>query len=272
MNIDRPIFIIGPHRSGTTLLYEILARHPDAGYFNRLNKRFPKSPGIAHLLTRSMKGDMPMEAQKIWDLSKYCDTDVMDASNASPEIISYYQNLIEKVLKLRGAKRFLAKYPRLSLRLSWLDKVFPGAVFIHMKRDWRAVVSSTVKRKLIREKKNNKWFGVYIPGRSQMGSLSHVEASARIFQVVTKTIENESVQYNGRFFSLSYEELCKEPLITIKRLAEQCDLAWCSEFVSTIPLDLKSANFKWKEQLDRETISHIRSEDPVFFERYEDKL
>ena len=271
MNIDRPIFIIGPHRSGTTLLYEIMARHPDAGYFNRLNKRFPKSPGIAHVLTCCMKADKPMEAQKIWDLSKHCDTDVMDASNASPEIIFYYQNLIKKVLKLRGAKRFVSKYPRLSLRLSWLDKVFPGAVFIHMKRDWRAVVSSTVKRKVKREKENNKWFGVYIPGWSQMGSLSHIEASARIFQVVTKTIEKESVQYDGRFFSVSYEELCREPLITIKRLAEQCSLPWCSVFASTIPEYLKSSNFKWKEELDVRIVENIRAEDPEFFVRYEEK-
>ena len=40
MQVDRPIFIMGPHRSGTTLLYNILAAHPDVGYFNRANRRF----------------------------------------------------------------------------------------------------------------------------------------------------------------------------------------------------------------------------------------
>ena len=82
-----------------------------------------------------------MEAQPIWDRFKRRDDDVMTADDISPKEIAWFRNLIVKVLKLRNAERFLAKYPRLSLRLPWLDAVFPGAIFIHMTRDWRAVVN-----------------------------------------------------------------------------------------------------------------------------------
>ncbi|MHC4473659.1 MAG: sulfotransferase, partial [Planctomycetota bacterium] len=53
MEADRPIFIVGPHRSGTTLLYRKLAMHPDVGYYNRADRRCPWSPLLARMLTRA---------------------------------------------------------------------------------------------------------------------------------------------------------------------------------------------------------------------------
>ena len=66
MRIDRPIFIVGPHRSGTTLLYRLMAQHPEVGFFNMLNKRLPNHPRLASLLTGIVKPDYPVEAQGIW--------------------------------------------------------------------------------------------------------------------------------------------------------------------------------------------------------------
>ena len=60
--------------------------------------------------------------------------------------------------------RFVAKYPRLSLPVGWLDALFPDALFVHLKRDWRAVVMSTVKRERKRKAYSERWFGVRIPG------------------------------------------------------------------------------------------------------------
>ena len=34
-NIEKPIFIVGVPRSGTTLLYTLLAQHKDLGWFSR---------------------------------------------------------------------------------------------------------------------------------------------------------------------------------------------------------------------------------------------
>ncbi len=51
MNVERPIFILGPPRSGTSLLYKTLAVHPDLAWFNRNFKRLPEWPRLARFLT-----------------------------------------------------------------------------------------------------------------------------------------------------------------------------------------------------------------------------
>lgn len=270
MNIDRPIFIVGPHRCGTTLLYRLLGRHPDVGYFNQLNRRLRGKPLLSHVLTSiGVRDDKPMEAQPIWDRFKRRDDDVMTADDTSPKEVAWFRNLIVKVLKLRNADRFLAKYPRLSLRLFWLDAVFPGAIFIHMTRDWRAVVNSTALKKTKREKPGGPWFGVYIPGWRDLGGISHEVASARVFRFVNRVLEEEAARFDGRFFTVAYEDLCRNPADTLHSLADVCGLRLDDRFAKTIQGEFKCANFKWREELDPSVIESIRKEDPEFYRRYE---
>ena len=268
--IDRPIFIVGPHRSGTTLLYRILARHGDVGYFNRGDHRFPRSPVFARLVTRFGWVDEPLEAQRVWDHLWRGDDDVMRAEDALPEVARWYRDRVRRTLELRGATRFVAKYPRLSFRLEWLDQVFPGALFVHMVRDWRAVVDSTVERKVNRERRGGEWFGVRVPGWKEMVDLPHEIAAGRQFRLCTLALESEQRHFAGRIFQVRYDELCRRPVQVIRRLAEECELEWNSAFEDTIPTDLRSSNFKWQERLDAGAVERIRAEDREFFRRYEE--
>jgi hypothetical protein len=268
--IDRPLFIVGPHRSGTTLVYRVLSQHPDVGYLNRGNHRFPRWPRLAHLLTRAGWSDAPLEAQRVWDHLWSGADDAMGAADATPAVAAWYRGLVRRVLALRGAARFLAKYPRLSLRLEWLDAVFPGARFIHVVRDWRAVVCSTLARKLKRDKRGGGWFGVRIPGWREMGELTHELAAGRQFRIVTQELERQRGRFPGRFFRVHYEELCERPVEVVRALAADCELRWTPQFEASLPRDLRSANFKWRERLDPARIEETRAEDPAFYARYEE--
>jgi len=268
MDIPSPIFIVGPHRSGTTLLYRILARHREVAFLNRFNKRFPSMPRLAHWLTR-FGGDQPLEAQRVWDRYRGQEDDFMGAGDATPEVTQWYRGLVRRILVLRGVDRFLAKYPRLSLRLEWLDAIFPGAVFVHMQRDWRAVVNSTVERKVKRSKRGGGWFGVRMPGWRDMKELPHEVAAARQFRYVTEILENAVTRFPGRVFTAGYEEICREPLAAIRRLTEELKLSWSDAFAATIPTQLRCANYKWRERLDSGVVASIRAEAPDFFSRHE---
>jgi len=271
MAVNRPIFVVGPHRSGTTLVYEKLAKHPDVGYLNRANRRLPAHPLVAHLLTRlglAMR-DKPMEAQSVWDRFRSRDDDVMGAEDATPAVSAWYRRLASRVLAARGASRFLAKYPRLSVRLAWLDAIVPDAVFLHVTRDWRAVVSSTVARKRKRDAREGGWFGVRIPGWTDLTGLPHEVVSARVYRHVTRVLERDGPTYGDRYVRVGYERLCRAPLEVFREVAESFDLGWSPRFEESLPTSLRSANFKWRQELDPAVVERIRVEDPEFYGAHE---
>jgi hypothetical protein len=269
--LDRPIFIVGPHRSGTTLLYGMIGQHPDVGYLNLSNRRFPSSPFFAHFLTKLGVEDMPVEAQKVWDRFRCRDDDVMDSSDAGPNVASWHKKNVNKVLRLRGAKRFLAKYPRLSLRLDWVDSVFPGAIFIYLMRDWRAVVNSTNTRIVKREKRGGGWFGVMIPGWREMGDLPSEVVAGRQYLHVTNVLEGMEKKYPGRFFTVRYADLCSNPVETIRHITDVCDLPWSEAFeASIVGTNLRNSNHKWRTELDASLLERIRDEAPEFFALHEE--
>lgn len=267
--VDRPIFIVGPHRSGTTIFYKLLGNHPDVGYFTRFNKRIPDHPLLAHFLIRVFGRDIPKEAQPIWDRFNHKDCDIMDASDLKLEEARWYRKLVQRVLKIRKTNRFMAKYPRLSLRLSWINSIFPDCIFIHITRDWRAVVSSAVQRMVKRSERGGGWFGVRIKGWQEMQGMPHEYIAAEQFCVVTKTLEHYAEkQFQNRMFRVSYEQLCNDPRVVISQVAEQCDLRNAPGFLDTIPERLRCSNSKWQLNYNNSVYEDIRSKDPIF-SRYE---
>jgi hypothetical protein len=261
---------MGPHRSGTTLLYGMMGGHPQIGYLSVANKRFPSTPRLAHLFTRLGVLDKPREAQVVWDRFWENPDDVMRAEDATPRAVEWYRRTVATVLRLRKVERFLAKYPRLSFRMDWIDAVFPDALFIHILRDWRAVVNSTLNRRRARETRSSKWYGLRIPGWQEMGDVPREIVAGRQYRLATKAIEEEAPRFDGRFTTVRYADLCAEPLATMQALVDFCDLPWTPEFEDGLPRDLVSANHKWRETLDADCLERIRAEDPEFYAQHEE--
>ena len=42
MDLERPVFMVGMPRSGTTIIYEALALHEDLGWFSSFGVRQPR--------------------------------------------------------------------------------------------------------------------------------------------------------------------------------------------------------------------------------------
>jgi hypothetical protein len=271
--IDRPIFIVGPHRSGTTLLYGIISRHEHCCFLDRYNHRFPANPRIARIIAQLLRSDVkPVEAQRFWDYLWPGPDDTMRASDLTNEQREFYSSVIARILGQRGRTRFVAKYPRLSLRVGWLEAMFPDAKFLHMSRDWRAVVSSTLQRKVKRENRGGGWFGVRIPGWQEMHDLPHALAAGRQFRAATLAIEEQARCLTGRYLRVDYARLCADPEGVMRDVAGFCELSFSPAFQASLPRDLKSRNDKWQKHLTPAMVETIRAEDPDFYGRYEDAV
>ena len=109
-SVDRPVFIVGPHRSGTTLLYGIIAAHEQVCFLDRNNHRFPSMPRFARLLDSLLGTDLkPVEAQRFWDYMWVGPDDVMDSDDLTHEQRRFYQSVLADITRLRGKSRFIAK-------------------------------------------------------------------------------------------------------------------------------------------------------------------
>jgi len=228
----------------------------------------PSWPRLAQLRTRLGARDDPQEAQNIWDRFLRSEDDFMTEADATEEVVRWFRWNVAAVLRARGATRFVAKYPRLSLRLPWIDAVFPDARIIHIRRDWRAVVQSTARRIERRRVRGGGLFGVRIPGRAALEDLPVEIIGGRLFRVVTQEIDKQRARFGDRWLEVRYERLCERPVETVRAIAEHCDWRWTAEFDRSIPRDLRVSD-AWREYLAPAVIERIRAEDPDFFMRHE---
>lgn len=154
--LDRPIFVLGNFRSGTTFLEQVLAQHPSLGHFTLTTSAFPRSPRFADTMRRTIPGfastmaaphhpnmvidaSSPFEAEAIW---RFCRnnlwtteaSNVLDAGFSDPPFERLLRRLIQKQLRLRGRARFINKNPPNTVRLGFLSRVFPDARFIYIVR------------------------------------------------------------------------------------------------------------------------------------------
>lgn len=155
-SLDRPLFVVGCGRSGTTLVYEMLCGHERLGWFSTYTDRWPGVPQLA-MLSRPYSAmrqrgpvprrlPMPSEGYRIWD--RCCLQPIerrsqpLFADDAHPTERERLTAAIFSHLRCQGRERFVNKNTRNARRVGWLTALLPAAKVIHVLREPRATVSS----------------------------------------------------------------------------------------------------------------------------------
>lgn len=165
------LFIVGTGRCGSTMVHEVLARHPDVGFIsnadNRLHRLNPRGranswlydrvPGgytqrhRRHLLGRASSKFMhfgPSEAYHL--VARHVSPMLVDpyrdlvAADATPWVAQRCRRFFDDRLRAQGKPVFTHKFAGWP-RACFLAEVFPEARFVHVFRDGRAVVNSLVQ-------------------------------------------------------------------------------------------------------------------------------
>lgn len=251
--IDHPIFIIGVERSGTTLLYSILANHPDLYWLSRLDSVLPSNPCFSSLLRRfasalplettyiAMPGTIarsrgwlpPSECLPYWrmifkwgDEDNYLiEDDRFTEEDVNKEILEFLHRDLKARLYWSGKTRLLFKQTGLSLRIRFLNAVFPDALFLHMIRDPIANFISLVRAK---EGSSEKFWGIKIPGwRNLLSADKRLQAAVQI-QTTLEIIggDIQKISAHDRYLRIRYEDLCEHPFETMRNLLQFCGLRW----------------------------------------------
>ena len=178
IQIDRPIFIVGLPRSGTSILYELLSSHEDAAYVTTSINSFPEAIRSIEWLRKKFRFNIrgerflqdsivadfnsPSEPALFWGKWIGRDVDTLYwqemrkkdlPQGKTQEIYSDIQKVIASFddfppsvrRSSSGSRRFFCKYPVFQTELRLIQDLFPDAYFVHIVRDGRPTANSLVK-------------------------------------------------------------------------------------------------------------------------------
>ncbi len=144
--VDRPVFIVGMGRSGTTLLGRILAAHPSVGFLNE-----PKA--MWHVIRDDEDIIGSYAAPRTGRL-------YLHAEDAEEEVRRRSHALFAWYLRASRSQRVVDKYPELVFRHAFVRAIFPDARFLIAVRSPWSTLKSVAKWSRSHATADADWWGV----------------------------------------------------------------------------------------------------------------
>lgn len=213
VEIDRPIFIVGVGRSGTSLLQSMLNAHsqicfpPEFQFIRSLiaSRRLQRAlrTGNTGLVLREISEHQGLkkvgvDLQRIWE-------------ELTVEGLLSLENLYRRILldqaKRNGKSRVGDKDPKNLEYLPEIYSMFPNAQIIHLVRDPRDVVLSRT--------------------RASWSKHRYFVTQAFTYEAqITKARRDGPRLFGERFIELHYEDLISDPQKTLEKLCAKLDVCY----------------------------------------------
>jgi len=231
-----PLIIVAAPRSGSSFLFEQLAHSPDLYTVG----------GESHALFENIP--------KLHPRNRLFDSNRLVAEDADPATVDLLQKaFLERIRDSHGQRppptqqiRLLEKTPKNALRIPFLDKVFPDALFVYLYRDPAESLASIVEAwqsgKFITYKDLPGWPG---PPWSLLLTTGWRDlAGKNLFDIALTqwSAANEQIQQDleaiapERQMALSYHDLVKNPDAMLERIATFAGIRWYSSGEGELPL------------------------------------
>lgn len=288
-------FILGPARSGTTLLYKVLCLHPEVAFISNWRSRVAQVPAVASLNRVARR--MPARARHAWfdggsnayvygsrrrSWDRFFPTPVEGEpvytragvprpggpkpAGVDPQVA--LPAAFNNIRSLGSGSVLVSKRIANNLRVPLLHRIFPDARFVVLMRDGRAVADS-LSRVDWWESSFVWWYGG-TPARFRAEGGDPWEMCARNWVEEVKAIE-EGLQTipDEQVLRLKYEDLVTEPVQMFERIAAFAglsdDAVW-RRSLATLPIS--DQNEGWKRRLEPAVVEKITSIQRSELERY----
>jgi hypothetical protein len=247
-------FVLGTGRCGSTLVHEILAHHPDIAFISNFEDRnTPLWPARANgvIYRRVMRGRTdkgkfrfaPSEAYRLLEreVSPLLSDPFRDLTreDVTPWLSRRLTALFAESARAQSRERVLHKFTGWP-RIGFLDEVFPGARFVHVVRDGRAVANSWLQMPW--------WRGHLGPESWHWGPLPDEdleawERSGRSFVVLAGIAWKLLIDAYwkaaaslpaDRYLEIRYEDLTEDSRPTLGRVTDFLGLDWNAGFESAV--------------------------------------
>lgn len=231
---DRPIFIVSPPRSGSSLFFETMAL----------------SPGVCTIGGEShgvIEGIAALDA-----IARGYDSNRLDESDASPDVVGELRRrFCAKAFdrdhrKPQSRIRLLEKTPKNALRVPFLARVFPDALFVYLYRDPRQVLASMMEAWETRGFRTYPqlpgwtglpWSLLLTPGWRDLIGRPLQEIVGAQWETTTRTLLDDLQRLpSNRRCVARYDALIDDPNQEIRRICAALDLVWDRPLGQQLPL------------------------------------
>ena len=234
--LSHPVcFVIGPPRSGTTLVYELVIHRFRLAYISNMAHRLPRTPVAATWLgrprIRDWRGDFssryghiagpfaPSEGGAVWN-RWMPQPGALDEGDVGPQACGEMRATINGVGRVLAAP-FVSKNVMHSAHMRLLANVFPDAVFLRVRRR-----PADNARSILRAREagggptgSDGWWSVKPRGWSDFASGDRVEQAAAQVVLLHRDIEANALRIGAdRLLTVDYESVCADPPAALARI------------------------------------------------------
>ncbi len=250
---DRPVFIVSPPRSGSTLLFETLALAD--GVFTIGDESHHTIEGIASLTPAA----------------RHFESNQLGAEDALPETAEKLRSRFFGALRDAHGRhpggasvRMLEKTPKNALRIPFLCKVFPEARFIYLHRDPRQVLGSMMDGWLsggfitypqLPEWVGPSWSFLLTPGWRELIGKPLGDIVSAQWQTTTRILLDDLHSLPaGRWLGVDHDQFIKDPQEQVARICAWADWPWTRQLQGVLPLSRYTLTppspDKWRRHAD----------------------
>ena len=230
--VEKPIFILGTGRSGTTILGIVMSMHKEIGFLNEPKALWHSVYPYEDLIGSYSKDDA------------YYFLDAADTDEVQKKAI---HKIFGAYLRMTFSQRVLDKYPELIFRIPYVKALFPDAKFIFLVRNgWDTCVSINYWSERLGKtsgvethdwwgRGNRKWnllveqvikkdgyFKDLLPFIDEI--TSHTDMAALEWVVTMRQGLTALKEYPESVVKVNYEELVAEPVSVLSEIKEFCEL------------------------------------------------
>jgi LPS sulfotransferase NodH len=249
----RPVvFIAGSPRSGSTLLYQYLAKSGFFAFPSNTISRFYYAPYIgARVQQLLFEADFNEEIlpREFHDRSGYSSDLGKTQGPLAPHEFWYFwrrffrfgeiQKLDRNDLEERELDRFRAELAALehaldgpllmkAMILNWdldlLAELFPEAIFLHVERDTLSNARSLLKARERFFGEREKWYSFKPPEYHRLAELPPEAQVVGQVEATNRAVRTFGKEYEGNYLHIPYEEFCQAPYRYLCRVLERMNM------------------------------------------------
>lgn len=229
---ERPVFVVSPPRSGSTLLFELLRRFPEPWSIGGESHAVIRGIPSLHPAARGYDSDRLLAAHAPASVAA-----ALRASFAAQLVDRHGRRLAALPLHARPPHvRLLEKTPANALRIPFLRAVFPDAVFVQLLREPHETICSLVEgwrsRRFLAYRDlpgwpHRDWSFLLPPGWRAMADRPLVEIATFQWRAAHEAIERDLAELPpARRCQVRYHDLIQRPRDVLATIAALAELRW----------------------------------------------